>query len=78
MEEILRSLLSEMRVQTEIQRGILEQVEDARMDAAKRNCPEKQKEMLESMRAMFAGSPILPMVEMMFQRMRIPGGKDGS
>lgn len=76
MEELLKEILSEMKSQTAMMAAVLEQIQDLRVDFAKANCQEKQKEQIETIRKVFAGTPMAEVFDSMMSKMGA-GGKHG-
>jgi hypothetical protein len=65
MEALLKDILMEMREMNCHTKQILEQIEDARAEVLKRNCPEIMKEQLSMLTKMMEGSPLAPVFKAM-------------
>jgi hypothetical protein len=64
-DRLAEAILSEMKEMNTSIKAILEQIEDARSEALKRNCPEALKEQMSTIVKLMEGSPIAPIFKSM-------------
>lgn len=65
MQELLEDILAEMRENNRLLMEVLGHIEDARVESAKRNCPEMATEQLANIMKMMEGSPLAPILKTM-------------